>query len=162
MAATLVFRLTGGAANSDPDASLGGAMSSTALSATPMNNLFDNVSPAEALAGDTNYRAIDVFNSGDATAESVELYMSAETSSEDSQLDFGDGGVHDGSDQGDTIADESTAPDGISFAHYTSASKLSVANIPAGEACRIWVRRVVGAEAENTANDLGTIAVDYA
>ena len=162
MAATLVYRLTGGAANSDPDASLGGAMSSTALSATPMNNLFDNVSPAEALAGDTEYRAIDVYNSGDATAESVELYMSTETSSTDSQLDFGAGAVHDGSDQADTIADESTAPDGISFAHYTDVSKLSLTNIPAGQAHRVWVRRVIGAAAGNTANDLGTIAVDYA
>lgn len=163
MAATLEYRYTGGAANSDPDASLGGAMSSETLSATALNNLFDNVSPAEASAGDTEYRAIDVYNSGDAEAQSVDIYMSSETSSTDSELGFyNDGATHDGTDQGDAIADESTEPAGASWAHYTSASKLSLPNIPAGEATRLWIRRVISASAGNTNNDSGTIAVDYA
>jgi hypothetical protein len=163
MAATIEFRYTGGAANSDPDASLGGAMSSDQLSATALNNLFDNVSPAEASAGDTEYRAIDIYNSGDAEAQSVEIYMSSETSSADSQIDFyAPGGTHDGSDQSDAIADESTEPAGASWSHYTSASKLSLPNIASGAATRLWVRRVISASAGNTNNDSGTIAVDYA
>lgn len=56
MAATLVFRLTGGASNSDPDASLGGVMSNTEISGTALNNLFDDVSPDEATSGSTEYR----------------------------------------------------------------------------------------------------------
>lgn len=163
MAAVLEFRLTGGSANNDPDVSLGGAMSSNALSATAMNNLFDNVSPTEANDGDTEYRAIDIYNSGDAAATSVEMYMDSETSSPDSQLDFGtDDTPHDGSDQGDTIADESTAPGGISFGHYLTGSRLSLSDIPASNAIRIWIRRVISASATNTASDTGTIAVDYA
>jgi hypothetical protein len=163
MAATLEFRLTGGSTNSDPDASLGGAMSSNQLSGTAMNNLFDDVSPSEASAGDTEYRAIDIYNSGDAEAQSVAAYMSTETSSPDSQLDFwNDGTTHDGSDQGDTIADESTEPTGASWSHYTSASKLSLPNIPAGQATRLWIRRVITAAAGNTNNDQGILAVDYA
>ena len=165
MAATLEFRLTGGSTNSVPNASLGGAMSSNQLSGTAMNNLFDNVTPDEASAGDTEYRAIDVYNSGDEEAQSVEMYMSTETSSADSQLDMGIGAggtPHDGSDQGDTVADESTAPSGVSFTHNTSASKLSLPNIPAGQAVRMWIRRVVSVGAGNTNNDQGTLAVDYA
>lgn len=163
MAAVLEFRLTGGSTNTDPNASLGGAMSANPVSATAMNNLFDNVSPTEANDGDTEYRAIDLYNSGDAAATAIEMYMSAETTSADSQLDFGTNNTtHDGSDQGDTIADESTAPGGITFAHYTNASRLSIVDIPAGSAVRVWIRRVIVAGAANTANDTGTIAVDYA
>lgn len=163
MAATLEFRLTGGSANSDPDASLGGEMSNTQLSATAMNNLFDNVTPTEANDGDIEYRAIDIYNSGDASGESVEIYMSAETSSADSSLDFyNDGTTHDGSDQGDTIADESTEPTGASWTHHTDASKMSLPSIAASMATRLWIKRTITAGATNTNEDLGTLAVDYA
>lgn len=163
MAATLEFRLTGGSDNTDPDASLGGEMSSEKLSSTAMNNLFDNVSPAEAADGDVEYRAIDVYNSGDAEAQSVEIYMSAETSSPNSKLDFyNDDTTHDGSDQDDEIADESTEPDGASWSHHTDSSKMALPNIPAGKAARLWIRRTISEGADNTNNDQGTIAVDYA
>ncbi|MFW6001923.1 MAG: hypothetical protein ACOCQD_01130 [archaeon] len=115
MAANLEFRLTGGSDNSDPDASLGGAMSSETLEPSGANNLFDNVSPTEAKEGDQEYRAIDIYNTGDATAESVAIYISEETDSDDTQLDFyNDGETHDGSDQGDEIDDEGTEPSGSS------------------------------------------------
>jgi len=163
MASVLEFRLTGGASNSDPDSSLGGTTSSNEVSATAMNNLFDNVTPTEASSGDNEYRAIDIWNSGDATAENVNVYMSTETSSSDSQLKFyNDGSTHDGTDQGDTIADESTPPDGSSFSHYTSGSKLSLPNIPAGNGTRLWIKRIISASASNTPSDQGTITVEYA
>jgi len=68
MAAVLELRLTGGADNDDPDASLGGVASSEEVSGTPLNNLFDDITPAEAEAGCTEYRAISIYNSGDASA----------------------------------------------------------------------------------------------
>lgn len=158
MAATLELRLTGGASNSDPDASLGGVSSSVALSGTAMNNLFDNVSPSERTAGDTEYRALTLVNTGDATAEGVALYMDSETSNADTALDFGlDSGTQ-------TIGDEDTAPSSptISFAHYTSASKLDISDINFGNEQRIWVKRIVQAGAANDAEDTGTLAIEYA
>ena len=163
MAAILEFRLTGGSANSNPDASLGGAMSSNTLEPSGANNLFDNVSPSEAENGDQEYRAIDIYNNGDATAEAVAIYMSAETSSTDTSLDFyNDGTTHDGSDQGDTIADEGTEPAGASWSHYTSGSKLDLPNIPISEATRVWIRRTINSSATNTASDTSTITLEYA
>jgi len=163
MAAVIEFRLTGGASNNDPDVSLGGVMSSHTLSETPMNNLFDNVLPEEADNGDTEYRAIDLYNSGDAAATAIEMYMSSETTSTDTHLEFGTNNTpHDGSDQGDTIADESTAPSGITFDHHLTGNRLSLTDIPAGQAIRVWISRVVAEGAANTNNDTGTIAVDYA
>lgn len=163
MAATLQFRLTGGAANSDPDLSLGGVSSSTQVSATALNNIFDDVSAAEALSGDTEYRAIDVYNAGDATASGVEICMSTITSSTDSDLAFGLEATPTGSTT--SIANESTAPDltaGTAFASFTSASKLTLPDIAAAAYVRLWIRRTIGVGATNTANDSGTIEVTYA
>ena len=160
MAATLVFQLTGGASNADPTLSLGGTHSSVALSATAMNNLFDDVAPAEATAGDIEYRAVDVTNTGDATAVVTKCFMSPDTSSTSTELDFG----IEASPLGSTlsIANESTAPAGVSFAHYNTGSKLSLPDIAAGAYCRVWVRRTVTAGATNTASDSGTLNVEYA
>lgn len=169
MAASLQFRLTGGPTNSDPNASLGGVMSSNQVSETPMNNLFDNVSPGEGQSGDTEHRAIDIYNAGDADATEVAVYMSAETSSPDTRLDMGKDsiGAHDSDWNGPTISDEGdTPPDSqggnISFAHYTSSNKLSLPDIPSGKAVRVWLKRVVQANAGNTSNDQGTITIEYA
>jgi len=169
MAATLEFRLTGGSSNTNPNASLGGVMSSTQVSETAMNNLFDNVSASEASSGDTEYRAIDVYNSGDETATEVAIYMSTETSSADTQIDLGYDSAnspHTASADLPSIADEGDTPtDGtndISFSHYTSSNKLSLPDIPAGQAVRVWLKRIVNANAGNTSNDQGTLTVEYA
>lgn len=163
MAAILEIRLTGGPSNADPDASLGGAMSSDTMEASGVNNLFDNVIPEEAVNGDEEYRAIDIYNSGDATAEVVSVYISSETSSSNTFLDFyNDGTTHDGSDQGDTIADEGTEPTGATWSHNLSGNKLSLPDIPVSNATRLWIRRTVVAGASNTTNDNGIFTVEYA
>ncbi|WP_035216982.1 hypothetical protein [Desulfobulbus elongatus] len=160
MSATLIWRITGGADNNDPYASLGGVRSSNIVSEIALNNLFDDVSPAEASAGDTEYRAIDLYNSGDAPATGVVLYNSAETSSAGTTLDFGIEASP--IDSTTSIANESTAPIGVSFSHPTSDSKLSIPNIAAGSGARVWVRRVVDAATANTSNDQGTFTIEYA
>ena len=160
MAASLQMHLTGGASNADPALSLGGVSSSVQVSATALNNIFDNVAPAESVAGDVEYRAVDLKNSGDATAQVVAAWMEPETSSPHTVLDFG----IEASPLGSTtsIANESTAPAGVTFAHYNTGSKLTIPDIPAGSYARLWIRRTVAAGALNAANDQGTINVEYA
>lgn len=160
MAATLRLQYTGGASNSNGNASLGDGHSSVELSVTAMNNLFDDVSPSEASAGDTEYRALDVTNSGDATAAAVVFYMDPETTSAFSQVDAG----VEASPVGSTtvIDDEATAPAGVTFGHYSSASRLSLPDIPAGGYCRLWLRRVVSAGAGNTPSDSGSLNIEFA
>lgn len=159
MAASLELRLTGGAANADPDSSLGGTMSSEEVSATALNNLFDDVTPAEASAGDVEYRAIDIYNAGDATAASVEAWISTVSPSTDSIIAFG---------KDDTatqeLADESTAPDSpvVAFVQHLTGTRLSISNIAAGSAQRIFLRRTISASATNYANDGITLTVQYA
>ena len=158
MAAELELRYTGGAANADPDASLGGASSSIVMATGPLNNLFDNVTPGEASTGDTEYRALSLHNKGDAAAESVELYISTESASPDSVIAIGpDSGVQ-------SIVDESTAPSApaISFSHPLVGSKMSIPDIPTGSAQRLWFRRTISPAAGNYANDLFQLKVEYA
>lgn len=144
----------------EPNNSLGGTAGTTQVSSTALNNIFDDVTAAEATAGDVEYRAIDLYNSGDAAATAVNIWISSETTSPDTQLDMGIEASPVGSTT--SIADESTAPTGVTFAHYTSASKLSVPDIPAGSYARVWIKRTVTAGATNTSNDQGTIAWEYA
>lgn len=161
MPATLVLRLTGGASNADPNASLGGTRSSEVVSGTALNNVFDDVGAAEASAGDTEYRAIDLYNSGDATAEGVTFFFDANTSSGDTVLAVATEASP--IDSTLSIADESTAPAGsLTFTEPTSGAKKSLPNIAAGSGCRLWLRRTVGASAGNTANDNATMKWDYA
>ena len=141
-------------------AGLGGAATSTQVSGTALNNIFDDVSAAEAAAGDSEYRAIDLYNESGSTITGVEIYMSVATSSTDSQLDMGVEATPLTSTL--AIVDESTAPAGVSFANYTSASGLSLPDIPASGYARVWLRRVISAGATNTSNDQGTIEVVYA
>lgn len=160
MAATLQWRLTGGASNSDPNASLGGTRSSQSLSGTALNNLFDDVSPAEASSGDTEYRAIDLYNYGDTTATLITFWWSTETSSSGTTVD----NALEASPINSTtsITNESTAPAGTTFAHYTSGSKLSIPDIAAGSGCRVWFKRIVSSSTGNTSNDAGAFTVEYA
>ena len=152
MAAILQFRLTTN--------NLGGAATATQLSATALNNLWDDVTPAEATAGDNEYRAIDVYNAGDATTSAVSLYLSGTPNAATDIL-----AALEASPIGSTtaIADESTAPTvSGSFVAYTSASRLTLPDISAGSYCRVWLKRSVTAGAVNSTNDGTTLTVEYA
>src|SRR4051812_14796206 len=63
--------LTGGANNTDPMRSLGGHVSVTELTSDSFNNLFDDVSFAEAEQGDVSYRGIGIRNDNDETAYGI-------------------------------------------------------------------------------------------
>jgi len=60
-ASDIVFTLSGGATNTDPDESLGGDPSAFALT-SGINNLYNDISKAECKDGHTDYRCIYVFN----------------------------------------------------------------------------------------------------
>lgn len=69
-ASDLKIYLSGGAGNSDPNASLGGVRSTTEVVDDTLHNLFDYVSGTEAGAGDTEYRASYIKNENSVTAGS--------------------------------------------------------------------------------------------
>lgn len=139
---------------------IGGQPTGNDISVTPLNNIFDNVTFEEAASGKINYRAIDLYNSGDLIAEDVEIYMYAATSSADTIIEFGLSSPYINSTL--SIVTEDVAPVGVSFAYYEYGSTLSLSNIDVGDYARIWLRRTVSIGADNTSNDIGTIAYSYA
>ncbi len=139
---------------------LGGAATAVQVPTVAMNNIFDNVSPAEAENGSIDYRAIDVFNDSASDVTGVKIYMSVETSSADSEMDMGAEASALNATTG--IVDETTAPPGVTFAHHLESSSLALPDIPAGEYARVWLRRTINAGAANTSSDQGTIEVVYA
>lgn len=152
------FRLSGGAANSDPNASLGGAKSSTEITAASLHNLFDQVASAESSAGDVEYRCFYVHNAhGTLTLQNAVIWIQTNTPATDTTADIGLGtSAVNGTEQ--TVANESTAPSGVTFsAPATEGAALSIGNIPAGQHKAVWVRRTISAAA--AANNLDNVVL---
>jgi hypothetical protein len=154
MASNLLFHYTGGASNSDPDLSLGGDGSSEVLSATALNNLFDNVAPPEIETGDrTEYRAIDLKNDGDAESQNSEFFFTDTPNAESIVAVWLD------STGTQSIVNETTEPTGASGNWTTPliGSKLSLDNVAVGATHRLWIRRIVDQDADNINEDTATL-----
>ena len=140
MPASIAFRLSGGAGNTNPAASLGGAMSSTAASA---NTLFDTVTAGEASAGDTEFRCFYVFNDGDQVLDSCRIWISDQPTQGTFSLALAGEGVN---GTAETVANENTAPVGESFSSPTTAlTGLECGPLNPGQFRPVWARRVIGA-----------------
>jgi len=153
----IVFRLSGGAANTLPASSLGGAKSTQPAPSA----LFDSVSGAEAAAGDVEYRCIYVHNASatDPLTNAV-LWLAANTPSASTDIAVGLGAsAMNGTEQ--TVADESAAPAGVTFsAAATKAAGIALGSVPVGQHRAVWVRRTVTAGAASAGSDGATFRVE--
>ena len=158
IAADFVTRLSGGATNAVGDASLGGVKSATAAS-TAIDGLFDPTTAAQAAAGLIEYRCVYLHNASSAdTMTSALVYLSANTPLAGTTIDIGVGTAAVNATE-QTIANETTAPTGVTFsAPTTAATGLALGNIPFGQHHAIWLRRTVTAGSASSANDTYTIA----
>ena len=152
----LKMYLSGGAANADPAAALGGAISSSLMG----TNIFDNVTSGEASAGDTEYRGVYIKNTnGSQTLTNAKVWIQSNTPSTDTavQIALADEGA---SATMETIADEGTAPTGPTFDDAEDETNaLSLGSLAAGAYYGIWIKRTVGAAAAAYANDGFTLRV---
>lgn len=150
------FYLSGGGSNADPNAALGGAISSSQVG----SNLFDDVSTAEAAAGDTEYRGYFVKNTNATdTAYDVVVWIASNTDSSSTalQIAVADEGV---ANTIETIANESTAPSGPVFDDAEDVSNaLSIGDLTPGQAHGVWIKRVVTATTVAFPNDTATLRV---
>ncbi len=156
-AAAPIWRLSGGSGNTDPNASLGGVMSTTTAAAA---TLFDDVTGDESAAGDIEYRGVYVLNNGDVTLQSAVVWVQTNTPDTDTTmaLALADEGLN---VTMETIANENTAPVGPTFSSPSSkGTGLALGNIPAGQRYGIWVRRTVNAGAAAFNNDTATFRVE--
>ncbi len=147
-------RLSGGGANTDPNAALGGAKSSTQITDNTLHNLFDKVTGDESAAGDTEYRCFYLHNAhATLTWEAVKVWIGTQTPSADTSVEIGLGtSAVNGTEQ--TVANESSAPSGVTFSSPSNkAGGLSIGDIPAGQHKAIWVKRIVSAAAAAVNSD---------
>lgn len=136
------FYYSGGSANSNPNSSLGGAVSTTEIG----SNLFDDVSSAEASAGDIEYRCVYVKNTNATlTLIGAKIWISANTPSATTTVDIGLGtSAINGTEQ--TVANEDTVPASVTFSAPASfASGLTIGDLAPGATKAIWIRRSVNA-----------------
>jgi hypothetical protein len=169
----IVYRLSvvtasaGDTTASTPAASLGDQVSTTVITPAALNNLFDDVSGAEAAAGDVEYRCVFALNNhATLTLLAANAYIASQTA--------GGGLIEIGLDpaavsakgsasaQAATIANESTAPAGVTFSSPTSGSPLVIGDMAPGQVKGIWLRRTVtaGAAALNPDGVILTVAGD--
>ena len=148
--------LSGGALNTDPDASLGGAISPTQMG----TNLFDAVSSSEATSGDTEYRGVYIKNeNASLTLSNAVVWVLSNTPSADSAVQIAL--CDEGADAAmETIVNEGTAPSGPTFDDAEDeANALSLGNLAAGSFYGIWIKRTIGLDAAAYANDGFTLRV---
>lgn len=137
--------------------SLGKYAANNAITTAVLNNLWDDVTGAEASAGDVEYRCVFILNNhATLTLINPNIYITSQTA--------GGGTIDIGLDttaisakgsataQAVTIANEATAPSGVTFSSPTSGSPLALgADLAPGQVKGIWIRRTVtaGASAVN-------------
>jgi hypothetical protein len=150
-------------AQGSPDASLGKYVSTTDLTDATLQNLFDAVSGDDNAASEVEYRALGFYNAhGSLTYQAVKAWLSSETAGGASLAIGLDpvGVVAVTAIAGTSIANEDTAPAGVTFsAPTTKGAGLSVGDVPAGSCFILWLRRT----AANTAaldTDGAVVAVE--
>ena len=156
----------GNSTSGTPAGSLGKYISTTQLSGTTLNNLFDDISGDENAASTVDYRCIFIHNAhASLTYQSPVIWISSEVSGGASIAIAVDGtaasAIGSASAQAAQIANETTAPTGTGgFSSPTSkATGLSLGSIAAGSCKAVWIRRTA---ANNAAlnNDGVTFAVE--
>jgi hypothetical protein len=138
-------------------------MSATAIVDASNNNLYDDVTGAESLAGSTEYRGFYVRNNhGTLTLQDARLYISSLTSSADTEFDIAAAAEAMNVDMA-TIANETTAPATVTFSRPTTYTAGLQANgstgITAGSRKGFWIKRTVSAGAAAAA-DAGTLKLE--
>lgn len=157
------FRYSGGAANVDPNACLGGAISTAGggvIDDAVLHDLFDAVSSTEASAGDTEYRGFYIKNAH-ATLALTDARIYFTTASDDLDLAIGGEAVDVSLE---VVANESTAPVGEVFTHPTTyAGGLNLngsTGLAAGSIKGVWLRRVIPSSASAETAHSETVKVE--
>jgi len=149
--ANIILRLSTGSTSSStsngPNNSLGGKMGTDDAAKilttnTEFNNLWDDISKLENSNNTTDYRCIFVHNDTTTPNNSFllgKLYFSGSPKAV-FQAGIGAGGVKNSDDI--VIANETTAPTGVTFAdHNDEASALALPTLEPNDYIAIWLKR---------------------
>lgn len=144
---------------STPDASLGKYMATSLIVDLLNPNLFDPVSKEEATDGKIEYRCLFVHNTHTTeTMMNTKVWIGSQISGgADISIGVDPAGITDedsSSAQAAEIADEGTAPVGVTFSSpYSYNAGLDIGEVGPGQCFAVWVRRKVPAGASARATD---------
>lgn len=168
-AADIQFKLSVAAAAGNTTAgtvagSLGDQVSTTQITDNSLNNLFGDVSAAENAASTPQYKCFFVHNANTANAyQNAVMWLSSEVAGGASIAIGVDptaaSAVGAATAQALTIANEETAPAGVTFsAPTTQGAGISLGSIPADSVKAVWVR-VTPANTAALNNDGATLSI---
>lgn len=125
-----------------------GNVSQTVTIANRDNNLFDDVTKADALAGDTNYRCVYLKNQhASDTATSISVWINQDSLGADTiSLGADPAGVGNGTSTGvaTTVVNEATSPAGVTFSQPLSeAAAINLGDFTFGTGAALWIKRNV-------------------
>jgi len=142
----LDFHGSGGTGETDATLWFGGVRSNTQPVTSTDNNIFADVTGAEASAGSTKFRGLYFRNAhGSLTLQNTVIWIETNTTSVDDTIRIGlDAAGLNGTAQ--IIANEDAVPTSVTFS--TAANKaagLSFGNVPTVQHYPFWIERVVDA-----------------
>ena len=159
-----VAAATGNSSAGTAAGALGDQVSTTELTTNVIGNLFDDVSAAEATAGDVEYRCVFVCNDNATdTAFNVAVAIQTEVAmgaNYDLALDLiGVTARGSASAQALTIANENTAPSGGAGVGAFGDGPLAIGTMGPLTVQGVWVRRTVTAATAAATGDGATIRI---
>lgn len=123
-----------------------------------LNNLFPNVSGPQSTAGAIHHRCIYINNThGSLTLTNAKIWIAQLTASSDDEVDVGLDPAAIGSDSTISVNETDTGtdtPPGVSYSRPTSsATAITIGDIPSGSKKAIWIRRTVNSGAAAFTNN---------
>jgi len=151
VAADILMRISGGAAETDPNNALGGAMSTVGggiVVTDVLNNDMDDITSAEASSGITIHHGYFWENThGSLTYIAPKMYIDTQTASGDTGIDMAVAGEAKNLSI-ETVADEETPPIGEVFTRPANfAGGIAIGDLDAGDFRGWWAKYTVNVSA---------------
>lgn len=137
--------------------SLPGSDASTAITVSKnAGGLLDNITATDSINGHTNYRCFYIYNVSASTLSNFRIWLYTVPSGSNIAIGLDPAGT---GGSATTIADENTAPSGVTFTTPTnSGDGLFVSSVATTGKFGVWVRRTVTAGSETTGTSSAPIS----
>jgi hypothetical protein len=139
---------------------LGGAITANEIVSADLHNVFNKVISDDALLGKTFYKCSYIKNTNvSITLEDAKAYILSNTPSGTTTMEIGLGTAAINSSE-QLIADENTAPVGVTFTALTGvANAVAIGNLATNSYKAIWLKLVISASTAASNSDGATIEI---
>jgi hypothetical protein len=137
------FFLSGGPTNTNPNSSIGGAISSSPVLGM-LNNLFRDITSEEAASGRTDYRCVYIKNASSSDSlYDAEIYVYSQSSA-GSNVTIGTSSSPVGT-TAPLLAVDTLSPAGVTFQETSVSNRISIGTIGPNSRVPVWIKRTTTA-----------------